>query len=214
MKGRRKIDAVSLPHSGEGVDRSQEPAARPESARVPEAVRRREPAALGEFFEAHFDRLYNLAYRLLGDRALCEDVLQEVFLKIHRAADQLDPQRDPGPWLATLTRNACREQWRRKGSRIDRQSRSLDDESGLSEALPAEAESPERRTLRGERDRAVASALMKLPEALREVVVLRDFHGMAHEEVARVVNERNATVRKRYSRALAELRGFLQGVLG
>ena len=54
---------------------------------------------------------------------------------------------------------------------------------------------------------------MKLPGALREVVVLRDYHSLAHEEIADVVGARAATVRKRYSRALAELRVHLKGVI-
>jgi len=176
-----------------------------------DAVRRRDPEALGEFFELYFDRLYNVAYRLLGEHALTEDVLQEVFLKIHRAAHQLDPQRDPAPWLATLTRNACRERWRRKGYRVERQASSLDSRPGLRETLPAEGKGPEDQALRSERDQAVTHALMRLPGALREVVVLRDYHGLDHEEIARVVGARGATVRKRYSRALAELRRQLRG---
>jgi RNA polymerase sigma-70 factor (ECF subfamily) len=177
-----------------------------------EGVRRRDPKALGEFFEAHFDRLNNVAYHLVGDRARAEDVLQEVFLKVHRAANQLDPKRDPRPWLATLTRNACRERWRRAGRRVDRQAHSLDNGSGFHETLPAGGEDPEGQALQSERDQAVTQALMKLPGSLREVVVLRDYHDLAHEEIATVVGARSATVRKRYSRALAELREHLKGM--
>ena len=189
-------------------------AARRPDARMLEAVRRRDAEALGEFFELYFDRLYGVAYRLVGDHARAEDVLQEVFFKVHRAADQLDPERDPGPWLATLTRNACREIWRRAGRRADHQARSLDDGSGLHDTLESGATDPEDETLRAERDRVVVRALMKLPGTLREVVVLRDYHGMSHEEVSGVVGARVATVRKRYSRALAELRRHLKGVIG
>lgn len=182
-------------------------------ARLMEAVRQRDPEALGELFEIYFDRLYSLAYRLVGEHARAEDVMQDVFLKVHRAAHQLDPERDPGPWLTTLTRNACREQWRRRGRRVDRHARSLDSGSSLRETLPTAYRDPEHETLRSERDRAVAEALMKLPVGLREVVVLRDYHGMAHEEIASVVGTRDATVRKRYSRALAKLRRLLKDVI-
>lgn len=178
-----------------------------------EAVRQREPEALGEFFEFYFNRIYNVAYRLVGEHAQAEDVTQEVFLKIHRAAHQLDPERDPGPWLATLTRNACREQWRRKSHRTERQARSLDNGSGIKETLPTGGEGPEDETVRAERDRKVAGALLKLPETLREVVVLHDYQGLSHEEIAEVVGARSATVRKRYSRALAGLRIHLKGVI-
>jgi RNA polymerase sigma-70 factor (ECF subfamily) len=178
-----------------------------------EAVRRKETEALGAFFEFYFDRLYNVAYRIMGEHAQAEDVMQEVFLKVHRAAHQLDPERDPGPWLATLTRNACRERWRRAGRHVDRHSRSLDNGSGLHETLSTADAGPESEALRTERDRTVADALMKLPGSLREVVVLRDYHGLAHDEIATVVGARGATVRKRYSRALVELRRHLKGII-
>ena len=178
-----------------------------------EAVRRREPEALGEFFELYFDRLYNVAYRLLGEHAGTEDVLQEVFLKFHRAAEQLDPKRDPGPWLATLTRNACHERWRHAGRRAEGRARSLDNGAGIHETLAGGGAGPEDEALRAERDRTVLRALLKLPGALREVVVLRDYHGMAHEEIAGVVGARTTTVRKRYSRALSELRQHLRGLI-
>ena len=179
-----------------------------------EAVRRREPEALGEFFDAYFDRMYGLAYRLLGQHALAEDVLQEVFLKVHRAAPNLDPTRDPGPWLTAVTRNACREHWRRRRRRIDESSRTLDDGSGLGETLTSEDGGPEQDTLRAEEQRVLEDALMRLSPGLREVVVLHDYQGLNHEEIAKVLGTRSATVRKRYSRALARLRRFLRGVAG
>ena len=144
-----------------------------------EAVRRRDPEALGEFFEFYFDRLYNVAYRMVGDHTQAEDILQDVFLKVHRAANQLDPARDPGPWLTTLTRNACRERWRSAGRRVDQHARSLDNDENFHETLPAEGDDPEDQTLQSERGRAVATALMKLPGTLREVVVLRDSRRVA-----------------------------------
>src|SRR5262245_15515908 len=61
-----------------------------------EAVRARDKDALGALFEAYFDRVYGLVRRLLGNVTLAEDVTQEVFLKVHRAAHRIDPDRDPG----------------------------------------------------------------------------------------------------------------------
>ena len=188
-----------------------------ESAELLSQLKDGDEQALATMFAQGRDRLLRMvAFRLdarLRGRVEAEDVLQEVFLKVHRAAHQLDPERDPGPWLATLTRNACRERWRRKGRRVDRHAKSLDNGSGIQETLPAGGRGPEDETLRSERDRTIADALMKLSGALREVVVLHDYHGLSHEEIATVVGARGATVRKRYSRALAELRQQLKGVI-
>ena len=102
---------------------------------------------------------------------------------------------------------------RHLNGRVDRQARSLDDGQGLQHELAAVEADPEHEALRSERGRAVTGALMKLPLPLREVVVLRDYHGMAHDEIAGVVGARGNTVRKRYSRGLAELRRHLIGII-
>ncbi len=100
-----------------------------------EAVCRREPDALAVLFEHCFDAVYSLAYRLTGERTVAEDVSQEVFLKVHKAAAQLDPSRDPGPWLTAITYNACREHWRSRGHRLFSRARSLDGETNQGRVL-------------------------------------------------------------------------------
>lgn len=179
-----------------------------------EAVCRREPDALAALFECCFDDVYSLAYRLTGEKTAAEDVSQEVFLKVHKAAAQLDPLRDPGPWLTTITYNACREHWRSRGHRLFSRASSLDGESKQGRRLTNGRRDPERAVEAGEREELVTRALMKLPERMRSVVVLHDYQGMSHEEIARVTGTGHAAVRKRYSRALARLRDELREVLG
>jgi RNA polymerase sigma-70 factor (ECF subfamily) len=175
-------------------------------------VQRRDPQALSDFFEFSFDRIYSLAARLLGDRSAAEDVAQEVFLKVHRAADKLDPDRDPLPWLTTITYNVCRDLWRSREHRVAAQATSINGEPGTAERLAADGADPEAQAVGRERDRVVQEALMQLPDELREVVILRDYHGMRHEEIAELVGASHAAVRKRYSRALAKLAEDLRSI--
>src|SRR5262252_9534060 len=123
-----------------------------------ERVRARDPEALAAFFERHFDRVYGLVYRLLGDRTLAEDMTQEVFLKVHRAAHTIDPARDPAPWLATIAHNACRDLWRSNAWKLTRRASSLDGDSPLAETLSRGTNDPERDALRNERERLVQEA--------------------------------------------------------
>jgi RNA polymerase sigma-70 factor (ECF subfamily) len=174
-------------------------------------VREREPQALADFFDYGFDRIFSLAARLMGDRAAAEDVVQEVFLKVHRAADRLDPDRDPLPWLTAITINVCRDHWRSPEERVAARTLSLDSAGG---ALVADGRDPEAEALGGERDRLVQEAIMRLPEELRAVVILHDYHGMGHAEIADAVGASHAAVRKRYSRALAKLADDLKKRLG
>jgi len=171
---------------------------------VLEGVRRREPRALEAFFEAYFDRVFGLVYRLLGHRAGAEDVTQEVFYKVHRAAERLDIERDPMPWLAAIAHNACRDYWRSSAYRLGRRSASLEAEPMLQGTLAAPGD-PEREALAAERERLVRQALLELPEEVRSPIVLHDYQGLSHEEIAGMLGIRHDAARKRYSRALAAL---------
>ena len=177
-----------------------------------EGVQARDSHALATFFEFYFDRVYGLAYRLLGDRTSAEDVTQEVFQKVYKAASQLDVTRDPGPWLTTITHNACRDFWRSKAFKLGRRSQSLEDTEGLAEVLPAPGDSPEETLLRAERAAQVQAAILKLPEDLRSVVILHDYQGLGHEEIAAMIGTTHAATRKRYSRAMSRLAMLLRNV--
>jgi len=179
-----------------------------------EAVRRREPEALGRLFDRHFGAVFALVFRLLGDRAAAEDVTQEVFLKVYNAAHRLDPERDPGPWLTTIATNACRDVWRSGAHRMARRSTPVDDDPESGVTLTSGTNDPERDALAAERERLVQQALGQLPEALRVPIVLHDYQGLSHPEIAEVLGVNPAAARKRYSRALAALAALLRETLG
>jgi RNA polymerase sigma-70 factor (ECF subfamily) len=177
------------------------------------AVRGRDPRALGAFYERHVDGVFALAYRLLGERAAAEDVTSEVFFKVHRAAHTIDPERDPLPWLKTITYNACRDVWRSGAYRLGRKSRSIDDDPLVADRLVTSGDDPQRAFERGERERIVQEALLELPEHLRAAIVLYDYEGLSHSEIAEMFGVNHAAARKRYSRALAALGRILEGRL-
>lgn len=176
-------------------------------------VRARDPEALGAFFERYFNRIYGLAYRLLGERAAAEDAAQDVFLKVYRAADRLDPQRDPEPWLLTITTNVCRDHWRSGAHQLSRRTSSIDDNPAVGGALASTGRNPEGELLAGEREQLVQDAIVRLPENLREAVVLREYQGLGYDTIAKMLGINEAAARKRYSRALAELGRLLKGLI-
>lgn len=183
-------------------DSTSPPAGDALSRDVLAGVRRRDPEALGALFEFGFDTVYGLALRMLGRPALAEDVTQEVFLKVHRAAESIDPDRDPLPWLRTITANLCRDHWRSFGSKVSRGAVAPEHHEGDLGPAPA---APDGDLLAAERQAHVQRALMELPAPLREVVLLRDYEGLDHDTIAGMTGATNAAVRKRYSRALTAL---------
>lgn len=177
-----------------------------------ERVRQRDPEALGVFYERYFDLVFGLAWRLLGERARAEDATSDVFLKVHRAADRLDPARDPEPWLVTITTNACRDVWRSGAWRMGRRAADVDDPA-VAGSLGSNRDDPEEDVLGAERERLVQQALLELPEPLRTCIVLHDYQGLDHRQVADVLHIAHDAARKRYSRALGALERLLRGRL-
>jgi RNA polymerase sigma-70 factor (ECF subfamily) len=171
-------------------------------------VSQRDPDALARFFDAAFPYVYNLALRLTGNQHTAEDVTQEVFLKIHRAADRLDPERHPRPWVTTITYNAVRDVARRRSTRPE----DAVDSSEIAErgSVPG---TPEDELIRREREQLLERALGELDEESRTVVILHDFGGHSHEEIAGIVDASHAAVRKRYSRALQRMAEIIRGLM-
>ena len=167
---------------------------------VLDGVRRRDAQALGRFFDAAFPFVYRLAFRMMGNREAAEDLTQEVFLKVHRAADQLLVDRDPAPWLATITYNACRDARRRAGARPE----VTTDATTIGDVRAAQ-DTPEDAMVRRERERVIQQALLELDEPSRAVVLLHNYSGMNHDEIAVALGMSHAAVRKRYSRGLKRL---------
>lgn len=170
-------------------------------------VRRRDPQFLSRFFDVAFPYVYNLAYRLVGNRETAEDITQDVFLKIYQAADKLQVDRHPKPWVTTISYNTCRDVARRAASRPE-----VPEDGNVIGERSADSSNPEEVMLRREREMLTEQALTTLDEESRTVVVLHDFCGMTHEEIAAIMELGSASVRKRYSRAIKRMVEIVKGL--
>jgi RNA polymerase sigma-70 factor (ECF subfamily) len=170
-------------------------------------VRRRDSKSLAVFFEVAFPYVYNLAFRLTGNREAAEDISQDVFVKIYQAADRLRLDRHPKPWITAITYNACRDAARRSAVR----SETPEDPAEIGERS-GESATPEDIMVRKERDALTQEALLGLDAESRTVVILHDFCHMAHEDIARIMEAGHAAVRKRYSRALKRMAEIIKGL--
>ncbi|MEM6672018.1 MAG: sigma-70 family RNA polymerase sigma factor [Planctomycetota bacterium] len=199
------------------TDRPASPAAPPSNpARAPEldaAIRagltRLEPEALQVFFDHYFDRVYAYLRRLVREEHLAEDLTQDVFLHVHRSLPRYDPERPLSPWVYTIATNKVRDHWRSRRHQEERRIQSVDDEDAGVE-LTARDGAPTAELESNEASAQVAAAVAELPDVLRETFVLRFYEGQSFEEIGRIVDRNETAVRKRYSRALQELRGVLE----
>ncbi len=179
------------------------------SREVLEGVRARDRQALSVFFDRFAPRIYDVAYRMMGEKSAAEDVTQEVFLRVWRGAESLDPERQPDAWVVRITQNVCRDIWRSKHHKTMVRSLPADEADDLG-ALPSSGPDPERVVLDAERHRAVQQAVLDLPPTLRDVVVLYEYWDLSHPEIAEILGVSHAAARKRYSRALEKLGELLK----
>jgi RNA polymerase sigma factor (sigma-70 family) len=201
MVRRQLVGEGDRPDGARGaVDSTGESSSVWEDSQLLSGVRRRDADALARFFDVAFPYVYSLAYRLTGHREASEDIAQEVFLKVYRAADRLDVNRHAKPWITTITYNACRDVARRAARRPETST----DADPPVEVLQSN-ETPEDVFAKRERVRLVEAALRELDDLSRTVVILHDFCGSAHGEIAAIIGASEANVRKRYSRALSRM---------
>ena len=157
-----------------------------------------------------FERpVFAMLLRLAGGRrALAEEWLQEAFTRVWLGAGKHDPSRgEVRPWIYKIALNTARSQMARKGYRAPHVSI---DESGLDLADHASGEKGVTARLdEARRTAAVADALRRLPDFMREVIVLRCSRELSFAEIAEVTGAPQGTLKSRFHRAVAALREAL-----
>ena len=155
-----------------------------------------------EFFDFFYDRVYHYVAKLVRDDHLAEDLTHEVFLKLHRTLDRLDPDRDPASWVFTVATNTVRDHWRRRSTRDARDAIEIDE----AYQSPSTSDSAADEDLVREEDHSrVHLALGQLSESDREILVLRNWAELDVSQIAETLDLRPDAVRQRWSRAVRRL---------
>src|SRR5215467_7404060 len=85
--------------------------------------------SLRELIESHRDRVFNITYRMLGNRAEAEDVAQEVFITVFKTIDSFREESKFSTWLYRVTVNHCKNRIKYLARRHDRKRDELDESS-------------------------------------------------------------------------------------
>lgn len=159
-------------------------------------------------------RVYNLAYRILGEADAAADAAQEAFISAYR---NLRGFRGGSfrAWLLRIATNACYDELRRRKRRPvapleDGEQADPDERAAGAEVMADAQDGPERAAERAELARAIQGCLEGLPDDFRVVAVLADVQGYDYAEIAAVVGTPLGTVKSRLARARLRLRDCLQ----
>jgi len=154
-------------------------------------------SALGDLVRKHQDKVLSLSYRVLGDWHRAEDVAQETFLRIYRAAKNYKPKAKFTTWLYRIVINLCFDEQRKRAKAV----------APLEDVDPAVlAESDCHATERKEVVESVKTAVNELSERQRLAVILHRYDGLSHTEIAEVTGWTTSAVESLLVRAYANLR--------
>jgi RNA polymerase sigma-70 factor (ECF subfamily) len=165
-------------------------------------VRRGHAAAFEVIYDRHADAAFSLAYRICGQRALAEDVVQEGLLALWRSGARYD--RDRGSvrtWILGIVHNRAVDALRRRAVR----DRGRVSDERIGERLAA-GERTELEFARRDEAREVREALKGLPHEQSRVIELAYFGGLTHVEIATLLETPVGTVKGRMRLGLAKLR--------
>ncbi len=173
------------------------------------AVRRQ---ALGVLYERHHRRVFNVAWRVLGDWGLAQDVTQDVFLHLAGRISTFRGDAGLTSWIYRITVNRAIDARRRERRRPAWRMGDSEPDGPVRRPRGDEGESAEvgDGLARAERADRVQLALARLSPKLRAIAVLRYVEGLSYEQLAEVLGCAPGTVKSRLSRAHAALERALE----
>ena len=133
-----------------------------------------------------------------------EELAQDVFVRVYRAAGSYRPAAEFNTWLFTIARNVC-QNWRRKNWKQMAHPIALDDKD-THLPVPDSGDSPRDMFERRERESMIQMALAELPERQRAALTLRAYEEMAYEEIATVLQCSPSAVKTLLFRARENIR--------
>lgn len=155
--------------------------------------------AFGKLYDLHLDAVYRYVYYKVGSADEAEDLTAQVFLKAWEAMPRYQWREIPfSHWLMRLARNAVIDHFRAKRPKAD-----------LDEGLVSQEPDPQSQYLQKETATRLESAIRRLPEEQRAVIVLRFIEGMDYAQVAGIIGKSHGALRVIQHRALAALRRML-----
>ena len=175
-----------------------------------------QPRAFDAIVDRYQTRLLNFIYRTVGDRERSEDLVQEVFIRVHRHLARFDRTKKFSTWIYTIASNLAKNELRNRSRNpivlFQTMTAGWEDEE-----RPLEFEDTQSRPDDLFRKRHVRSlveqTVARLPQHHREVFVLRELEGRSYEEIAEITHCNLGTVKSRLNRARSSFAEIIEPAL-
>lgn len=166
------------------------------------------------------NRIYNAAYRMLGNGQEAEEVVQETYIKVHNNLGKFRQQSTFEAWIFRISHNICVDLLRVRQRRNSYQHLIFDPQAWLGETtfadkfvisqLADDTPCPAVQVDMLEQSEVIQNSLKELPDAQRAVIVLHDIEGFSYQEIAEIVDANLGTVRSRLYYGRMRLREILE----
>jgi len=180
----------------------------PTDEQLASRVGRQDSAALEQLYDRYVRQCYGLAVRIVGDAAVAEEIVQEVFLKFWTQPESFTHARGKFvSWLLSLVHHRSIDELRRR-SRTELPFDTTDSTGPLYTEADPDPE-PGDQVWLAELQQTVRSALTQLPSNQREPIELAFFRGLTHTQIAALLNQPLGTVKTRIRLGMRTMRTAL-----
>ncbi len=174
-------------------------------------LRDRDERAFRELVAAHRDRVFNIAFRMLGNRHHAEDVAQEVFITVFKHIDTFREESKFSTWLYRVAVNHSKNRIKYLSRRQEKNQDEINDDTtsgtGGNGAIGTAVPSSPQRALEGaQMETVLARVIKELDPEQAEVIILRDIEELSIEEICAITELPDGTVKSRLHRARLVLR--------
>lgn len=181
--------------------------------RLAQLARSGDRFAFRELVDMYQNKIFHLAYRMLGNIQEAEDVVQETFLRVYINLERYDPAQKFSTWIYRIGTNLCidhlRKRKRKKDVSLDANVYDSDSADGY-DLMPAdEQHRPDNQLVLSETKRQIRDMLDQLPDQYKSIVILRYLHDMSLQEISEVLDLPVTTIKTRLHRGREFLRNRL-----
>ena len=182
-------------------------------------LKQRDEDAFREMVRLYQDRVFNLIFRMLGNREEAEDLAQEVFITVFKAIGNFREESKFSTWLYRVTANHCKNRYKYLARRQFHAGKPFDElsereaagrDGGPAVPLQSHIHRPDEVFAGVQLEEAVQRGIADLNEDQRLLIVLRDIQGLAYTEISKIAQLPEGTVKSRLHRARMALKDKLK----
>lgn len=180
-------------------------------------VKRGNREAFDVLLEKYYRKIYNLAYRYVGDQEEASDLTQEIFAAAYQNLKKFRGDSKFSTWLFQIATNRGKNRFKylkRRGYFVNKgQANNDEDRDAQQHSVPDFSTNPETLLAQKQLQKMVQQAIDDLEPDHKEIVILRDIEGFSYEEIAQLLNLPEGTTKSRLHRARMVVKEKLKRVL-